>query len=296
MACIGMCQREDADPFAASEALQQLAALGYIQLPDAEDPKKEAEEAIWERNSNLAQVYFASGRPQEALDLLEKMLAERDRSDLRLRVALCLLALGRSAEAEPIIAKVVDENPDQSSARIIFGRILMSLDRIDEAFAVLEPLQVEQSVWPIFQSALGLIYLRRGLLPEAEDAFRRAIERDDDSVEAHDGLGIVLRKLGRYEDAIYEHMRAAALQHLRPQTHVNLGIALTNAQQFDWAIRAFSVAAEMSPTHPLPHRWLSMIYRRVKKDEVKAREHMRTFAKLQRALVVDKGDATSTLS
>ena len=116
-------------------------------------------------------------------------------------------------------------------------------------------------------------------------AFRRAIERDDDSVEAHDGLGIVLRRSGRNEDAVYEHMRAAALQHLRPQTHLNLGIALANSHQFDWAIRAFSLAAEMQPDLPLPHRWLAMIYRRVKKDRTKAREHIRIFVQLRRAVV-----------
>jgi Flp pilus assembly protein TadD len=158
------------------------------------------------------------------------------------------------------------------------------LDRTDEAFGMLEPLQDEQSIFPILQGALGLVYLRRGLLEQAETALRRAIERDDDSVEAHDGLGIVLRRMGRYEDAVYEHMRAAALQHLRPQTHLNLGIALANSRQFDWAIRAFSLAAELAPDLPLPHKWLAMIYRRVKKDRVKARDHLRTWVTLRRAL------------
>jgi predicted AlkP superfamily phosphohydrolase/phosphomutase/tetratricopeptide (TPR) repeat protein len=276
---------EESDPFAARRALEQLAELGYIEMPDANDPAKAAKESIWDRQSNLAQVYFASSRPKAALEILEKMLAERDQPHLRVRVALCLLALGRAAEAEPIVAKVIADYPDQNSTRLIMGRILMAQDRLDEAFAVLEPLQKEDSAIPIFQSALGLVYLRRGVLDQAEAAFRRAIERDDDSVEAHDGLGIVLRRSGRYEDAVYEHMRAAALQHLRPQTHLNLGIALANSQQFDWAIRAFSLAAEMQPDLPLPHRWLAMIYRRVKKDRTKAREHIRIFVKLRRAVV-----------
>jgi tetratricopeptide (TPR) repeat protein len=283
---------EESDPWAARQALEQLAELGYIEMPDANDPAKEVEESIWDRQSNLAQVYFASSRPKLALEILEKMLAARDLPHLRVRVALCLLALGRAAEAEPIVAKLVAENPDQSTTRLILGRILMAQDRIDEAFAMLEPLQEEQSIIPIFQSALGLVYLRRGLLDEAEAAFRRAIERDDDSVEAHDGLGIVLRRMGRPEDAVYEHMRAAALQHLRPQTHLNLGIALANSRQFDWAIRAFSLAVEMSPTNPLPHRWLAMIYRRVKKDKAKAHEHLQTFVELRR-LVQQGTDSAS---
>ena len=77
-------------------------------------------------------------------------------------------------------------------------------------------------------------------------AFRRAIEKDDDNAEAHDGLGVALCRQGFYEDAVYEHTRAATLHHHRPQTHFNLGIALAMSQQFDWAISAFSVAAESS--------------------------------------------------
>ena len=36
----------------------------------------------------------------------------------------------------------------------------------------------------------------------------------------------------------------------------------------------------MAPNEPLPHRWLTMIYRRVKKDNEKAREHRRSFMEL----------------
>ncbi len=273
---------EETDPYAAREALEQLAALGYIELPDANDPRKAAEYAIWERDGNLAQVYFAANKTEEALEILNRMLAQKDLPGLKIRVGLCLLTLGRAAEAEPMVRKAMEENPQLHAARLILGRILMAQNRLDEAFAALEPLQNDQSDVPLFQAALGLVYLRRGLLDEAEAAFRRAIEQDDDSVEAHDGLGIALRRQGRYEDAVYEHMRAAALQHLRPQTHMNLGIALANSRQFDWAIRAFSLAAEMAPNEPLPHRWLAMIYRRAKKDMEKAREHRGKFVELAR--------------
>ncbi len=273
---------EETDPYAARQALEQLAALGYIELADAENPEKEAEQAMWERDSNLAQVYFAANKAEEALAILKNMQSRHDVPGIRIRIALCFLSMGRAAEAEPIVREVVTNHPQLPGAQLIFGRVLMAQEKFEEAYAVLEPLQADQSNVPVFQAALGLVYLRRGLLEQAEAAFRLALEMDDDSVEAHDGLGIVLRRTGRYEDAIYEHMRAAALQHLRPQTHLNLGVALANARQFDWAIRAFSVAAEMVPNEPLPHRWLAMIYRRVKKDLSQAREHQRKFVELSR--------------
>ena len=272
---------EEGDPWAARQALEQLANLGYIDLPDIDDPEKQVAQTIWDRRSNLAQVYYSSGRPAKALPILEEMLREQDSPQLRMRVALCQLALNRPAAAEQLLSKVVEEFPEQFGARLVLGRALRGQGRVDEAFAVIEPLQREGADRPGLQAALGLIFLHKNLLPEAEAALRRALKRDEDNAEAHDGLGIVLRKLKRYDDAVYEHMRAAALEHLRPQTHANLGIALAMSQQFDWAIQAFSNAAELAPEQALPHRWLAAIYGRVKKDREKAREHLRLARELR---------------
>ena len=83
--------------------------------------------------------------------------------------------------------------------------IKLAQNRIDEALAFLEPLQDESFPVTYMHIILGQAYLRRRLFKNAEAAFRRAIERDDDNSEAHDGLGIALRRQGFYEDAIYEH-------------------------------------------------------------------------------------------
>ena len=63
----------------------------------------------------------------------------------------------------------------------------------------------KESRLPNFHVVLGQIYLRRRQLKEAEEAFRKALEIDEDSAEAHDGLGVVLREQGLLEDALYEH-------------------------------------------------------------------------------------------
>jgi tetratricopeptide (TPR) repeat protein len=120
------------------------------------------------------------------------------------------------------------------------------------------------------------------MLDEAEAAFRRALERDDDNAEAHDYLGTVLRRKGRFEEAVHEHMRSAALQHARPMTHVHLAMALARIGQFDWSIRAFEVALELAPKLAFAHRCLVQLYRRVKKDDVKVRYHLAQLVELQR--------------
>jgi Flp pilus assembly protein TadD len=79
-------------------------------------------------------------------------------------------------------------------------------------------------------------------------------------------------------------MRAASLQHDRPQTHINLGISLARTRQFNWAIRAFTVASELSPREPYPHRCLAKIYRRLLPDREKARYHLLRARELRRSL------------
>jgi predicted AlkP superfamily phosphohydrolase/phosphomutase/Flp pilus assembly protein TadD len=276
---------EETDPWAARQALEQLAALGYINLPQDSEPQRAVAETRRDRLNNLAQVYFSSGRLAEALEILQKFLAEKDHPHLRCRIALCLLGLGRIDEADTIMAAISIDAQKNPLVRLILGQIRLAQNQIDEALLLLEPLQKEDFPLSYLHTILGQAYLRRGLFKNADAAFRRAIERDDDNAEAHDGLGVALRRQGLYEDAVYEHTRAATLHHHRAQSHLNLGIALAMSQQFDWAIRAFSVAAELAPENPLPHRWLTKLYRRVKKDNDKAREHVRIWIQLRKQLL-----------
>ena len=264
---------EETDPWSARQALDQLAALGYIDLPDSKDSAQDAAQARIERKSNLAQVYFSSRRPAEAIPLLQQILEQRDLPHIRCRLALCFMGLGRWSEAEPLLQDVIDRFPVMTLAPLLLGQVRLALGDTDGAANLLEKVQEKESRLPNFHVVLGQIHLRRRQLKEAEEAFRKALEIDEDSAEAHDGLGVVLREQGLLEDALYEHMLSSSLLHERPQTHINLGIALALTNQIDWAIRAFTIAAEMAPNQPFPHRCLAQIYRRTKKDREKARAH-----------------------
>ena len=264
---------EETDPWAARQALEQLAALGYITLPDPENALQDAASAARERKNNLAQVYFSTHRAEQAVPLLEELLKERDEPQIRCRLALCLIDLGRGAEAEPLLRNVIDNFPKISLGPLLLGQVKLAAGDTKAAEALLAQVQEKEKNSSNFQTVLGQIHLRRKDWPEAEIAFRNALASEEDNPEAHDGLGVALREQGNLEDALNEHMRAASLLHHRPQTHVNLGIALAMTKQIDWAIRAFSIAAELAPEQPFPHRCLAQVYRRAKKDRAKAREH-----------------------
>ncbi len=264
---------EESDPFAARQALLQLAELGYVEMPADGDAAKSVREADRDRRNNLAQVYFSANRGAEAVELYEGLLAEEDNPDLRCRYALCLAGLGRLADAEEVLSKVPPGSIKSPVPQLILGQVRLAQGRIDEAQALLEPLGQQEFPLSHLHTTLGQVYARRGMLAEAEASYRRALERDDENAIAHDYLGTILRRTGRHEDAVYEHMRSAALLHARPVTHVHLGMALARTGQFDWAIRAFEVAVELAPDHIFARRCLMHLYRRMKGDAAKAKEH-----------------------
>ena len=273
---------EESDPFAAHAALRQLAELGYVELPADGDAAKLAAGIERDRRNTLAQVLVSTGRIAEAVELLRGLLAEHDNPDDRCRLALYLAGLGRFDEAEELIAGVPTGNLASPLPQLILGQVRLAQGRLEEAQAMLEPLGRADFPLSYLHTTLGKVYARRGMLPEAEAMFRRALERDDDNAEAHDHLGTILRRTGRFEDAVYEHMRSAALLHARPGTHIHLGMALARTGQYDWAIRAFEVAVELAPDHVFAHRSLMHLYRRVKGDDAKAREHFNRAVELRR--------------
>ena len=266
---------EERDPWTSRQALEQLAGLGYVELSATGDKAQEVACATETRRSNLAQVYYSSGRYEEALTHLREMLAHADSKmpHVCCRIALCLLALRRGNEAEAMMEEAAAEFTGMPLAKLLLGQIKAARGDNESALALFRHVQEQQPRLPFLHVLMGQIHLRKRRWPEAEAAFHKALEIDEDCAEAHDGLGVILRQRGELDNAIYEHMRAASLMHHRAQTHVNLGIALARSKQIDWAIRAFSVAAELAPEQPFPHRCLAQLYRHVKRDREKAREH-----------------------
>lgn len=78
------------DPMAATESLEQLVALGYVDEPDA-DHDKAVKRTLTDLRTNLAESYQDAGRHAEAADILRD-LRDADPNDLRVAVRLFVSA------------------------------------------------------------------------------------------------------------------------------------------------------------------------------------------------------------
>jgi len=72
----------------------------------------------------------------------------------------------------------------------------------------------------------GRVFQRKGKLPDAERAYKKAIKINQDFVEAHTNLGNVLLNRGRLKEAFNSHRKALKLVPGHPMLLNNPGNAL----------------------------------------------------------------------
>ena len=262
------------DPWVVQEMLSRLADLGYIEGDSTEG-------VVLDRARNLAQVYASTGRPEKAIEQYENVLAQKpDEKGCKIAVAACRLQLGQLDQCEHAVKEILVDEADAPLANLYLGMIAFRRGDTEKALKYLRRAEKADPRLPGLHCQVGNVYLRRRRWADAERAFKKALAIDDDSAEAHDGLGVAYRWRKRPEEAVHEHMQSVGLLHHRPQTHIHLGLALAEVGHIDWAVRAFNVALEQNPDNPFPHRCLAQLHDRAKKDSAKAAEHRRTADRL----------------
>ncbi len=84
----------------------------------------------------------------------------------------------------------------------------------------------------------------------AETAVRRAIELSPNYPEAYRSYGMLLNRLGRLEEGLYNYRRALELDPLSPSTRLLLTEILTNLERHDEANESYRKLIEVAPDFP----------------------------------------------
>ena len=127
---------------------------------------------------------------------------------------------------------------------------------------------------------LGLVYMDLKEDAQAEAAFRRALELDNDNSEAHNNYGWFLCQRGRIEDSIKQFMAALKnpLYETPDKPYVNAGICSLKRQDDGNAENFFLRALKLNPTQPQALLALADLYFRVN-DLPNARAQILPFMK-----------------
>ena len=155
---------------------------------------------------------------------------------------------GELEQARPLYDQVLIQRPDWVDA-LHWSAILEY--RLGSPDAAVERLRRaishdEQRVDSHY--ALGIILRNSGRAQEAVPVFIRALQLKPDHAEACNDLGIALASLNRFDEAIAIFRRALTIRADFGDALNNLGSALASAERYDEATAAFRQAIAMRPT------------------------------------------------
>ncbi|MEP6668113.1 MAG: tetratricopeptide repeat-containing glycosyltransferase family protein [Chthoniobacter sp.] len=102
-----------------------------------------------------------------------------------------------------------------------------------------------------FQMAMAL--QQAGRLAEAEEACRRILAAQPDSLRATVLLGNTLADLGRWPEAVAVLERARQIDPHRPEVHFNLGNTHARAGDLGQAVASYRQALSLNPSHGKTH-------------------------------------------
>jgi tetratricopeptide (TPR) repeat protein len=143
----------------------------------------------------LAQLAAHKGQYKDAVALLQPIAAREPASDAALELALLYRAIGRPADATPLLTAVFRQSSAarDPGAMVRAGRAARALNSPRDARDLF--LQAEKSGGDpaLIETALGELFLEKYNLPEALKAFQAAIGADAQWAPAHAGLARVLQ-------------------------------------------------------------------------------------------------------
>jgi predicted Zn-dependent protease len=245
-----------ADPWDASEAVQQLRDLGYVDAL-AESEAETVQLVRLHQEFNLARVHVSAGRGADALPLMENVVRVKPGElTFQLLLAQCYFMTGRAEDCRRVAEAVLRQDPDRPMATLLKASLAMAEGRLQEGLAGLLAAERSARLAPRLRVAIGNVYLRLKQWQGAERAFRAALAVDADLAAAHAGLASALMGEGDDYAALDAAARAVGLRFDLPGAHFTLGVALARTGERERAIQAFQTCLAVEPLATGARQWL----------------------------------------
>ena len=252
----------------------------------------------WESRYNLALALLYDGQSPKASTLLTALHNERPaNADVLMFLGSALEMQQKMPEALEAYRAALVADPSNPDRTLDYTRLLMDMDRYDEAIQVVQTGLGETASTVPLQLRLGAIEMVKGNYAAARDAFQSTLEIDPQLDTAYVGLaqtyarqandleavrileaarkrlpghylleyyfGLLASRLGREQEAILALENAAKLQPSSPEPFFELGKVYASQQDWPKARDAFIHVVELNPQFAPAHYQLSQIYARI---------------------------------
>lgn len=188
----------------------------------------------------ISQIYLASGRPAEAEKVLASMLERApDQRGLNYSYAQVLTKLGRGAESLKYLERAVEVDPTFGLAIQQLVEIYQSTNQWQKAAEVLQPLINDDPTNLDFQRQQAFFYLRAGLAEKARASFAELLVVDPKDTRTQYYLAESLSDLERYDEADRIYRQLLEKTPDDPDLLASFGLAQVGRKKYDEAAKTF---------------------------------------------------------
>ncbi|HVO67360.1 MAG TPA: tetratricopeptide repeat protein [Syntrophales bacterium] len=219
----------------------------------------------------LVRIFKEKGEYNRLVDVCKKVVAAQpDDTALLSELGDAYLKAGRASEAVGVFEKIVEVEQDASAAYCNLGNALVATGNFDGAEeAYRKAVEIDPSEAGSFYNKLAYVYFDAGHDKRAEMAFRRGLEFRIDEPMYHCGLGDVLVRLGKINDANDEYDKAVDLNRASSAAYYNrFGNTLARESYHLQAIEAFKKAIAADPKNPFYYVRLAESYTAIERPDM----------------------------
>jgi tetratricopeptide (TPR) repeat protein len=199
-----------------------------------------------------------TGNYPGAVKAYERGLAvEPENPELLNSLGFSLFQQGMNEEAIAAFEKALAADPKHAKAHNNLALASIDLGEFELAEAhYRESLAIEPQ--PAIYSDLGFVLERMGMIEEASEMYRKALELDPESASAHYNLAGSLARRGEFTDA-ERHFRTALAERPNAATYVGLSLVLEKQGRTDEAMASLRRAIEAEPKVAISYERLGTI-------------------------------------
>jgi len=154
---------------------------------------------------------------------------------------------GNLADARRLYAQVLENEPANELALFRSGLLELQEQRPEAALELIVKAAALSPAEPRFQFGLGQALQTLGRWDEAANAYRRVLQSEPHSFDAHLALGAALQRGGQLEHAAAAYREALAIRPDDPGALGNLGTVLRERGDLGGAIRLLEAAERIEP-------------------------------------------------
>ena len=198
----------------------------------------------------ISQIYLTSGRPAEAEKVLASMLERApDQRGLNYSYAQVLTKLGRSADALKYLERAVEVDPGFGLAIQQLVEIYQSTGQWQKAADVLQPLINDDPTNLDFQRQQAYFYLRAGQSEKARARFATLLVADPKDTRTQYYLAESLSDLERYDEADRIYRQLLDKTPDDPDILASYGLAQVGRKKYDEATKTFQTLLGLHDTN-----------------------------------------------